>query len=37
MSAIFWLQPLPYAHVVVGSVAEGERWCHARLQAAGLE
>lgn len=37
MSAIFWLQPLPYAHVVVGTLAEGERWCHERLKAAGLE
>jgi hypothetical protein len=37
MSAIFWLQPLPYAHVVVGTLAEGERWCHERLRAAGLE
>jgi hypothetical protein len=36
MSAIFWLQPLPFAHVVVGTLAEGERWCHERLQGAGL-
>ena len=33
MSAIFWLQPLPYPHVVVASPAEGERWCRARLAA----
>lgn len=36
MSAIFWLQPLPYPHVVVGSVAEGERWCRERVKADGL-
>lgn len=36
LSAVFWIQPLPYAHVVVPTVAEGEAWCRRRLDDAGL-
>lgn len=36
LTAILWLQPLPYDHVVVNGVADGEAWCRKRLAAAGL-
>jgi hypothetical protein len=36
LTAILWLQPMPFRHVVVGTVAEGEAWCRGRLTAAGI-
>lgn len=35
LTAILWLQPMPFRHVIVGTVAEGEAWCRGRLTAAG--
>ncbi|CAN5298581.1 hypothetical protein BH09MYX1_BH09MYX1_05970 [soil metagenome] len=26
LTAIFWIQPMPFPHVVCGKVEEGERW-----------
>lgn len=31
LTAILWLQPLPYPHVVVASRREGEAWCRRQL------
>lgn len=36
LTAIMWLQPMPYPHTVVGSVEAGTTWCRQRLAAAGL-
>ena len=35
LTAILWLQPMPFRHVVVGTLAEGETWCRGRLAGAG--
>ncbi len=34
LTAIFWLQPPPFAHTVVSHVAEARRWVEARIAAA---
>ncbi len=34
LTAILWLQPMPFRHVVVSTMAEGEAWCRGRLVAA---
>lgn len=31
LTAILWLAPMPAPHVIVASLAEGERWCRQRL------
>jgi hypothetical protein len=36
LTAIFWLQPLPTEHIVVGTMHEAEAWGRARLSAAGI-
>ncbi len=33
LTALLWVQPLPYEHVVVGSVDDAENWCGHRLAA----
>jgi hypothetical protein len=37
LTAILWLQNLPTAHTVVGSIDEAARWAAERLRAAGLD
>jgi hypothetical protein len=36
LTAIFWIQPIQGAHVVVGTLPEAETWARARLHDAGL-
>lgn len=31
LTALLWVQPMPYPHVVVATVEEAETWCAARL------
>lgn len=31
LTAIFWIQTLPFEHIVVGTVAQAERWCEERM------
>jgi hypothetical protein len=35
LTAIFWLQPLPTDHTVVGSMVDAEEWAKAKLTGAG--
>jgi hypothetical protein len=35
LTAILWLQPMPQAHTVVGSLDEAERWARAQLDRRG--
>ena len=37
LTAIFWLQPLPFDHVVVPDEARAESWARARLARAGVQ
>jgi hypothetical protein len=37
LTAIFWIQPMETAHVVVPTVAEAEAWARDRLREAGLD
>ena len=36
LTAILWLQPMPFRHVVVSTLAEGEAWCRGRLAGSGV-
>lgn len=36
MTAVFWLQRLPYPHTVAASYEQGEAWCIEQLAASGL-
>ncbi|HJL18674.1 MAG TPA: hypothetical protein RMH99_23635 [Sandaracinaceae bacterium LLY-WYZ-13_1] len=36
MTAILWVAPMPFQHVIVSSAAEAEGWVRGRLQAEGL-
>lgn len=31
LTAVLWVAPMPHPHVVVGSLAEAEQWCLAKL------
>jgi len=35
LTALLWVQPMPYEHVVVGTLDEAEAWCRKRLAAHG--
>lgn len=37
MTAILWLAPMPFEHVVVSTRGEAERWALERLRRAGLQ
>lgn len=37
LTAILWLQPLPFPHAVFGTTSEAERWVRTRLRDADVE